>query len=509
MKIPYSCLATHAELLFASRGGQIQVFNLEGGAPLSTWNHPDAEKEAFATQKSHNNAEEQPLLEPDDEPPQKKQRLEEDTDENEDDAPAQVMAGERVDEQAEIAKEEAKKKHARINRDPISKRPDVHIIVLLSVSQDGKYVAAVSGHDKVLWVFEHDGKGSLRESSRRAMPKRPCAIAMSSDNRAIILADKFGDVYALPVDPAKGSLAGEATSLHVKHQRDHSKPAANEYTVHSKINLRSLEMQQRALEKRDKDKEQANEAAAEEPAFEHTLILGHVSMLTDLIIGEYQGRRYIISCDRDEHIRVSRYIPQAYVIEAFCLGHKEFVNSIAVSETHPNLLVSGGGDESLFVWDWPTGRLVSEADLLSQARLATDVQNIAVQRIRSSPSGIFVICEGVPAAFHWRLSPEGKLEHCKIVSLPGNPLDISVSTTPEPKLIVAVDPSGAESGISLLAYTLANGDAWLLPTNSFDESAEASTVLEVSPTQVKKLLYTVESLRKRGAQRGEQDGQEE
>lgn len=394
MKVPYSCVASHAELLFASRGGQIQVFNLEGGAPLSTWNHPEADKEASATKKAHDGSEEQPLLEPDNQPPQKRQRLEEDTDENEDDAPAQEMAGERVNEQAQIAKKKSKKDHARVNRDPISKRPDVHIIVLLSVSRDGKYVAAVSGHDKTLWVFDHDGNGGLKESSRRAMPKRPCAIAISSDNRAIIVADKFGDVYALPLDPAKGSLGQEVTSLYVKHQRDLSKPAANAYTVHSKINLRSLEMQQRELEKKSKDPQEAGEPVSSEPAFEHTLILGHVSMLTDLLIGEYEGRRYILTSDRDEHIRVSRYIPQAYVIEAFCLGHEEFVNSLAVSETYPNLLVSGGGDDSLFIWDWPSGRLLSEADLLSQVRLAADVKHVAVQRIRSSPSGVFVICEG-------------------------------------------------------------------------------------------------------------------
>lgn len=402
MRIPYSCVTTHGELLFASRGGQIQVFNLEGGPPLSTWNHPDAEKEALATQSAgKNKAEEKPQLGPVEEPPAKRQRVEQGADVNEGDAPAQETAEGEADagQKGESKKKQKKDKnaHANVHRDPISKRPDVHVIVLLSISQDGKYLAAVSGHDKTLWVFEHGGAGTLKELSKRPMPKRPCAIALSSDSRAIILADKFGDVYALPVDPDRVSLSGETVSLFVKHQRDSSKPAANEYTVHSKINLRSLEMQHRALEKKGKEQKGANDegnaASSEEPAFEHTLILGHVSMLTDLLIAEYQGKRYIVTCDRDEHIRVSRYIPQAYVIQSFCLGHKEFVNSIAVSETHPNLLVSGGGDDTLFVWDWPTGRLLSQADLLSQARLATDVQHVAVTRIRSSPSGIFVICE--------------------------------------------------------------------------------------------------------------------
>lgn len=114
----------------------------------------------------------------------------------------------------------------------------------------------------------------------------------------------------------------------------------------------------------------------------------------------------------------------------------------------------------------------------------------------------------MPAVFHWRLSSDGTLNHCKIISLPGNPLDLVVSTSTEPKLVVAVDPSGAESGLSLLAYTLTGGDAWLLATNAFDELAGVDTTLELTPTQIKSLLYTVESLRKRGPQIGEQAGEE-
>lgn len=50
------------------------------------------------------------------------------------------------------------------------------------------------------------------------------------------------------------------------------------------------------------------------------LVLGHTSLLTSFLLTE--DEQYIVSADRDEHIRVSWY-PQGYVIERYCLGHKK------------------------------------------------------------------------------------------------------------------------------------------------------------------------------------------
>lgn len=49
-------------------------------------------------------------------------------------------------------------------------------------------------------------------------------------------------------------------------------------------------------------------------------IVGHVSMVTDMVLTP--DDKYVITSDRDEHIRVSRY-PNGYNIETFCLGHTE------------------------------------------------------------------------------------------------------------------------------------------------------------------------------------------
>jgi tRNA (guanine-N(7)-)-methyltransferase subunit TRM82 len=194
------------------------------------------------------------------------------------------------------------------------------------------------------------------------MPKRPCALAISPDDVNVISGDKFGDVYSLPLLPtqeqdetARASLVAPTSSTFT--------PTATEQTVHSMANRKALESQ----------KKQATEGSASKKkdplAFAHEILLGHVSMLTDVLVaqveddeGEEKPKTYILTADRDEHIRVSRGPPQAFVIEGFCLGHQEFVNKLCLAE--PTLLVSGGGDHELYVWHWLDFELVKKVDLL-------------------------------------------------------------------------------------------------------------------------------------------------
>src|ERR1700761_4669088 len=49
------------------------------------------------------------------------------------------------------------------------------------------------------------------------------------------------------------------------------------------------------------------------------LILGHTSFLTAFLLSF--DEKFIVTADRDEHIRVSWY-PQGYTIESYCLGHE-------------------------------------------------------------------------------------------------------------------------------------------------------------------------------------------
>lgn len=50
------------------------------------------------------------------------------------------------------------------------------------------------------------------------------------------------------------------------------------------------------------------------------LVLGHISMITDMVVTH--DSKYLITSDRDEHIKIS-HLPNCIVIKGYCLGHHE------------------------------------------------------------------------------------------------------------------------------------------------------------------------------------------
>src|SRR5271156_1161878 len=186
------------------------------------------------------------------------------------------------------------------------------------------------------------------------MPKRVCAIVLTPDQSMLLVGDKFGDVYSLPLLVSTAVLAPTAAPT-TETPTPKFQTSASELTVHTKGNREALRQQR---------EQKASPKKKEGPTFEHKLLLGHVSLLTDLVITEVKvegkKRPYILTADRDEHIRVSRGPSQAYIIENYCLGHKEFVSKLCIFPWDTNFLVAGSGETSLKVFHWRTGRLVDE-----------------------------------------------------------------------------------------------------------------------------------------------------
>lgn len=85
-----------------------------------------------------------------------------------------------------------------------------------------------------------------------------------------------------------------------------------------------------------------------------TLILGHLSILLDITMT--YDEKYIITCDRDEKIRVTCF-PNTYSIQSFCLGHTAFVTKVLLINN--KVLLSGSGDGKLKFWYFLEGDCVS------------------------------------------------------------------------------------------------------------------------------------------------------
>lgn len=73
-------------------------------------------------------------------------------------------------------------------------------------------------------------------------------------------------------------------------------------------------------------------------------LMGHLSMLLDIsFVRTIDDQPLILTADRDEKIRLSRY-PNAYHIEGFCLGHTEFVLQVKPIDQRSILSASGDGE---------------------------------------------------------------------------------------------------------------------------------------------------------------------
>lgn len=99
------------------------------------------------------------------------------------------------------------------------------------------------------------------------------------------------------------------------------------------------------------------------------VILGHFSMLLDVKLSDCAN--FVITCDRDEKIRVSRF-PNAYNIESYCLGHTEFVTNVEVCR---ELLISAAGDGTVRFWDFLKGKQLSVIDTNEQVEDKSLVQS--------------------------------------------------------------------------------------------------------------------------------------
>lgn len=307
----------------------------------------------------------------------------------------EIKSSEPTDEVVAEGQEPAEKKRKlSSSENQVEEKPSWSNIPILVASSNGKFIVALTAEDKCVRVLSLNEDGVLHQLSARyvrllspgidrcsrassTMPKRPSAMSLTPNGNTILCGDKFGDVYLLPLIPS-------GDYVKTRSQTKPIKPAATSLTVHTKRNLGSLEQQMRQAElsKNSEEKAVLN--------FEHQSILGHVSLLTDLVsvalpVDSSRERSYILTADRDEHIRVSRGVPQAHVIEQFCLGHTSFISKLCVPSWAPELLVSGGGDKYLLLWNWIEGKVLQKVSLANSLAQTGEVAVRGIWGIPLSP----------------------------------------------------------------------------------------------------------------------------
>ncbi|KAJ2400279.1 hypothetical protein GGI23_002136 [Coemansia sp. RSA 2559] len=188
----------------------------------------------------------------------------------------------------------------------IEKARDGSAIKAAAFSRDGSLLA-VCTLDKSVYIYDTAEWACLRSTTTE---KRTNAICFDPAGDHLATGDKFGDSYRISVH---GSQADDAAEQN-----------------------------------------------------KHEILLGHVSIICDVKFS-FSGRspasqQYVLTCDRDEKIRISKY-PNAYNIQAFCLGHTEFVTSISTAPFAPENAVTGAGDGTVRLWEIASGRLLQTVGL--------------------------------------------------------------------------------------------------------------------------------------------------
>lgn len=228
-------------------------------------------------------------------------------------------------------------------------------------------------------------------------------------------------------------------------------------------------------------------------------ILGHVSMLTNVIF----AKNYIITSDRDEHIRVTQY-PKTYIIERYLFGHSEFVSCLKLCPWNKDILVSAGGDDFINIWNWTTGDLLFHLDLksyvqplitdrhLAPLRFQNDEGNLAetnVSEILVHDNKLFVLVECTSSVLIFDFQSTDNLPLLYVIKTQSPIVHISIASN---KLYVALEDYET-NGLEIF-----DTDTFQPILEDISKAVFSNSTVEIQTIEEQYPLYHVAPLRKRG-----------
>ena len=202
------------------------------------------------------------------------------------------------------------------------------IITDAMMMENGNIVTACD--DKLICVFDQQ----YTMTKHILLSKKPTSV-IELDN-TVLVADKFGDVYQFKMDDF----------IPVTEDANKNKDTLPNNIIHA-----------------------------------------HFSIINEIEISKRKNA--IITCDRDEKIRVTRY-PRTDIIQSFCYGFIELITSVK-SEIVSNkqIIAAGGCDGSLRIYDIATG-----AELTMKQFEQRDVVIIYDMKVTGNTLEMIVSIEG-------------------------------------------------------------------------------------------------------------------
>ena len=292
---------------------------------------------------------------------------------------------------------------------------------------------------------KNDVRATGRHKPADEQLKEICAVAIVSNNDEV--AEEKSETIILKCAVARNNKSLDIYTVKIESSPNTSQSPSLQYCTPKRVSCFAFAYIDAADGSRKEPVLISGDVAGDSYAYNlkekgQRLLVGHTaSMLTDIAIIDKGNSALLLTSDRDEKIRISRF-PDTYVIEGFLLGHTTYVTGFVVIPSSPSThVVSCGGDRTLRIWD-----LAAQTEISSTSTISNDQRKI--------PTAIAASCCGQFVAVIFddsrRLSiykiVRGKheddykpsLELLGNVDCPSQPLSISFHETRSATLIVLV-----------------------------------------------------------------------